>query len=331
MKQIISRLKNISMMLIWDVITAIALFVFAYFSLDRMPSTMYKVLVLCGVALFVIIMLVIKYQLLYKKYGRDDVTGGKNKKEFERIARDLLRGDGNYVVVYANIDRFKLINETYGNDVGDRILCRIHEIIDDELRWDEVSGRIMADNFGVLMRFHSLPKLDQRLYRISKQLSELTDDNGNCYGIILYFGVYIVKDDENDISAMLEHANLARKKISPSHLVPMGIYDVKESQKLGRDKALEMKMHKALEQGDFVPYLQPKYELEGESIAGAEALVRWIDPEEGMIYPDEFIDLFESNGFIVELDLYMFEEVCKLIERWHKAGRKIIPISVNLS
>ncbi len=80
MKQIISRLKNISMMLIWDVITAIALFVFAYFSLDRMPSTMYKVLVLCGVALFVIIMFVIKYQLLYKKYGRDDVTGGKNKK-----------------------------------------------------------------------------------------------------------------------------------------------------------------------------------------------------------------------------------------------------------
>lgn len=77
---------------IWDVITAIALFVFAYFSLDRMPSTMYKVLILCGVALFVIIMLVIKYQLLYKKYGRDDVTGGKNKKEFERIARDLLRG-----------------------------------------------------------------------------------------------------------------------------------------------------------------------------------------------------------------------------------------------
>lgn len=82
------------------------------------------------------------------------------------------------------------------------------------------------------MRFHSLPKLDQRLYRISKQLSELTDDNGNCYGIILYFGVYVVKDDENDISAMLEHANLARKKISPSHLVPMGIYDVKEARNL---------------------------------------------------------------------------------------------------
>lgn len=331
MKQIISQLKNISMMLIWDVITAVALFVLTYFVMDELQTTFSKFMLASGVSLFVLVMLVIKYQLLYKQYGRDDVTGGKNKKEFERIAKDLLKGDGSYVVVYANIDRFKLINETYGNDVGNQILRQIHKIIDDELRWDEVSGRIMADNFGVLMRYHSLPKLDQRLYRISKQLSELTDEQGNSYGIILYFGVYVVEEDETNISVMLEHANLARKKISPSHLVPMGIYDVKESQRLGRDKALEMKMHNALEQGHFVPFLQPKYELEGESIAGAEALVRWIDPEEGMIYPNDFIPLFESNGFIVELDLYMFEEVCKLVERWNKEGHPIIPVSVNLS
>ncbi len=331
MKQFISRLKNISAMLIWDVITAIALFALMHFVLDQIHSSFYRASLIVGVSLFVLIMLVIKYQLLYKQYGRDDVTGGKNKKEFERIARDLLRGDGNFVIVYANIDRFKLINESYGSDVGDMILREIHKTIDEELRWDEVSGRIMADNFGILMRFHSLPKLDQRLYRISKQLSELTDEQGNSYGIILYFGVYIIEEKQNDISSMLEHANLARKKISPSHLVPMGVYDVKESQRLGRDKALEMKMHKALEQGHFVPFLQPKYELEGESIAGAEALVRWIDPEEGMIYPNEFIPLFEANGFIVELDLYMFEMVCKLVERWYKEGRRIIPISVNLS
>ncbi len=331
MKQFISRLKNISAMLIWDVITAIALFALTYFVLKEIHSPFYRALLIAGVILFVLIMLVIKYQFLYKQYGRDDVTGGKNKKEFERIARDLLRGDGNYVVVYANIDRFKLINESYGSDVGDMILREIHKTIDEELRWDEVSGRIMADNFGILMRFHSLPKLDQRLYRISKQLSELSDEQGNSYGIILYFGVYVIEEKKNDISSMLEHANLARKKISPSHLVPMGVYDVKESQRLGRDKALEMKMHKALEQGHFVPFLQPKYELEGESIAGAEALVRWIDPEEGMIYPNEFIPLFEANGFIVELDLYMFEMVCKLVERWYKEGRRIIPVSVNLS
>lgn len=332
MKQIISKLKIIGMMLIWDLITAIVLFGFMAFVLNEMNMVSSRILVIIGTTLFVILMLTMKYQLIYKQYGRDNVTGGKNKKEFERIAKDLLKGDGKYVLVYANIDRFKLINENYGNEVGDQVLRHIHSIIDEELRWDEVSGRIMADNFGILMRYHSLPKLDQRLYRISKQLSQLTDDKGSSYGISLYFGVYIIKDDdESDVSSMLEHANLARKKISPSHLVAMGVYDVKDSERLGRDKALEMKMHKALERGDFVPFLQPKYELKEETVAGAEALVRWIDPEEGMIYPDQFIPLFENNGFIVELDLYMFEQVCKLVERWYREGKRIIPISVNLS
>ncbi len=90
-------------------------------------------------------------------------------------------------------------------------------------------------------------------------------------------------------------------------------------------------MEQALKNGEFVPYLQPKYELTHETIAGAEALVRWVSPEEGMIFPGEFIPLFEKNGFIVELDLYMFEQVCKMIESWHKNGYRIIPVSVNMS
>ena len=130
---------------------------------------------------------------------------------------------------------------------------------------------------------------------------------------------------------MLEHANMARKKIAPGYRVPMGIYDEKDKLRLGREKELEMKMHDSLGRGDFIPYLQPKYELEGETIAGAEALVRWVDPEEGMIYPDEFIPLFESNGFVVDIDLYMFEEVCRMVERWQREGWRTIPISVNLS
>lgn len=332
MKQFISRLKLISGMLIWDFVTAAVLLGFMCFSLNELNSTVSRIIVIVATCLFVLLMIVMKYLLMYRQYGRDDVTGGKNKKEFERIAKDLLKGDGKYVLVYANIDRFKLINENYGNGVGDKILHQIHDIIDEELRWDEVSGRIMADNFGILMRYHSLPKLDQRLYRISKQLASLEDDNGTSFGIILYFGVCVIDEgDETEVSTLLEHANLARKKISPSHLVPMGVYDKKDSELLARDKELEMKMHKALERGDFVPYLQPKYELEGETIAGAEALARWIDEEEGMIYPNEFIPLFEVNGFIVELDLYMFEEVCKMVERWHREGRRIVPISVNLS
>lgn len=160
MKQIISKLKTTGSMLIWDFITAIVLLGFMYFVLSQLDTFFSQVIVTITTVVFVVLILMLKYQLLYKRYGRDDVTGGKNKREFERIAKELLKGDGQYVLVYANIDRFKLINENYGNDVGDKVLRQIHTIIDEELRWDEVSGRIMADNFGILMRYHSLPKLE---------------------------------------------------------------------------------------------------------------------------------------------------------------------------
>lgn len=333
MKHIFSRLRSIASMLIWDLITAIVLFGFMYLMLTQIELVYVRVIIIVSTILFAVLMLTMKYQLLYKQYGRDDVTGGKNRREFERIVKDLLkRSDGKYVLVYANIDRFKLINENYGNEEGDMILRQIHKIIDEELRWDEVSGRIMADNFGILMRYHSLSKLDQRLYRMNKQLDDLKDEDGNSYGLALYYGIYVIEEgDDSDVDVMLEHANFALQNVSHSHMVTMGIYDPKENKRLGRNKELEMKMRTALERGDFIPYLQPKYELESESVAGAEALVRWVDPEEGMIYPDEFISLFESNGFIVELDLYMFEEVCKMVERWQREGHTIIPVSVNLS
>lgn len=332
MKRLLSQLKHITGMLLWDLLTAIAFFALLFFAAGSIENPVTRIAVVTATSIFILLMLVLKCRMLYKQYGRDDVTRRKNKKEFERVAEGLLRGNRNYVLVHANIDRFKLINDAYGDAVGDEILRDIHEIIDNELLWNEVSGRIMTDNFGILMHYHSIEKLDDRLYRMSKQFAALSDKKGKSYGIEMYFGVYMIQPEEEiDMSAMLERANLARKKISPSHRVSMGIYDDKDRVRLNREKDLEMKMRGALARGQFVPFLQPKYELQGETIAGAEALVRWIDPEEGMIYPNEFIPLFESNGFVVDLDLFMFERVCQITEEWHRKGRRVIPISVNLS
>jgi diguanylate cyclase (GGDEF)-like protein len=319
-------------MMIWDLLTAAACFILVIIAVRTVESGLVRGLVYLVAIACIVLVLLLKYRLIDRHYGRDDVTKRKNKREFERVAKELIKGKRNYVLVYANIDQFKLINDAYGDQVGDEILRKVHKIIDDELVWYEVSGRIMADNFGILMHYHSIEKLDERLYRMSKQFAKLKDDKGNYYGIKMYYGVYILpEDDEADVSAMMERANIARKKVSPSYKVALGVYDDRDRQRLSREKVLEMKMRKALANGEFVPYLQPKYELKGETVAGAEALVRWIDPEEGMIYPDEFIPLFENNGFVVDVDLYMFEQVCKMAESWHKQGKRIIPISVNLS
>ena len=321
-------------MVVWDVVAGVAFICVLNIALWNVESMLTKVGILTLVIALILLSLVVKYVQFYGKQGRDDVTGGKNKKEFERVCSRLLKGEGEFVVVYANIDRFKLINDAYGDDEGDVVLKKIHQIIDEEmLSWDEASGRIMADNFGMLMRFLSMNKLEHRLARINEQLSSLKDKDGVEYGIKLYFGIYQVVDKNESVSAMLEKANLALKRVTHSmqHLVHMGVYDEKDKKQLGREKELEMKMERALKNGEFIPYLQPKYDLENETIGGAEALVRWMDPVEGMIVPNEFIPLFEKNGFIVELDLYMFEQVCRLVEKWNKNGYRIIPISVNMS
>lgn len=321
-------------MIVWDGISVIAFILVLNFALWNIDSNLEKLGIMALVLAILMVSFVVKYSLFYGNRGRDDVTGGKNKKEFERVCSLLLRGEGKFVMVYANIDRFKLINDAYGDDEGDSVLKQIHQVIDAEmLRWDEVSGRIMADNFGMLMRFLSMDKLEHRLGRINDQLAALKDKEGTEYGIRLYFGIYQVTDREETVSFMLEKANLALKKAPHSvrHKIHMGIYDEKERQILGREKEIEMKMARALKNGEFVPFLQPKYELASETVGGAEALVRWVDPVEGMIFPNEFIPLFEKNGFIVELDLYMFEQVCKMVERWHRNGYRKIPVSVNMS
>lgn len=321
-------------MVVWDLVMGVVFIILLSASLWDVKNMFMRVgFPVLAVAL-ILVSVLMKYVLFYGKSGKDDVTGRKNKKEFERVCSILLKGEGEFVVVYANIDRFKLINDTYGDDEGDAVLRKIHQVIDAEmLRWDEASGRIMADNFGMLMRFLSMEKLEHRLSRINAQLAELKDSNGISYGIRLYFGIYQVEDKSESVSVMLEKANIALKKVmlSAQHLVHMSVYDDEERKLLGREKELEMKMQRALENGEFVPYLQPKYELENETVGGAEALVRWKDPVEGMIFPNEFIPLFEKNGFIVELDLYMFEEICKLVDKWNKKGYRKIPVSVNMS
>ena len=332
MRLILSRIRMIAFMIFADLVVAGMFFYLLTSWLHDMDMYIRVIGYMIAVAFFVAIILT-KYLIIYRQLGRDDVTGGNNRRQFERLAKNILSGNQNYVMVHANIDRFKLINDAYGDSEGDKILKKIHRIIDEGLGWDETSGRLMADNFGIFMRFNNIEKLDERLEKISNKFAALSDKNGTPYGVVMFYGVYVIDPKEKlSVGAMLERANLGRKNISfNNYRVPLGIYDEKDRQRMNRDKELETKMHKAMSHGEFIPYLQPKVDLGSDRIAGAEALIRWMDPEEGMIYPSEFIPLFEQNGFVINIDIFMFEEVCKMIDRWNTLGYRIIPVSVNLS
>jgi len=98
-----------------------------------------------------------------------------------------------------------------------------------------------------------------------------------------------------------------------------------------REKELENRMDDALAKGEFVVYLQPKVEIASGRVIGAEALVRWVSGDLGIIPPDDFIPFFERNGFVVKVDLCVFEQVCALLASWIEQGRQPVPISVNMS
>ena len=145
MKQILSRLKAFLGIMIWDLLTAVAFFALLIVFASTLDNHLIRVILVITCSIFILLMLTLKFRVMYKQYGKDDVTRRKNKREFEQVAKELIRGNWNYVLVYANIDRFKLINDAYGDKVGDHVLRKIHKIIDDELLWNGVGISRWAD------------------------------------------------------------------------------------------------------------------------------------------------------------------------------------------
>lgn len=261
---------------------------------------------------------------------KDSLTGGNNRIYFEMTAFPSLQDNKNKVLVMTNIVGFKWVNDVLGKEAGDRILRQLDKLIEDMLRPGEISGRLGSDNFAIAMDMHSQEILANRLSFITRQTRCIASPQGAAYGVELAWSVYF-PEEGMDMLHMIDRAGLALAYGERIAKEEIRVYNDGIRTSILRDKELSDKMHRALEERHFEVFLQPKYELKGEHIAGAEALIRWRDPEEGMIYPDQFIPLFERNGFIVELDLFVFEETCRLLHKWREAGLPMVPIAVNVT
>ncbi|MBP1736652.1 MAG: hypothetical protein H6Q60_533 [Oscillospiraceae bacterium] len=269
-------------------------------------------------------------QILEALAFRDSVTGGKNRTYFEKVAEAKLRETKDTALILTNIKGFKWVNDVLGKETGDHILWEVNRIIAGSLHEGEVSARMNADHFAVVMELRDHEALELRLEAISQQTRRIASPQGTAYGIELACGVFY-PEAGMDMLYMLDRAGLALdygEKISKEEV---RVYNDGIRRSILREKELTDKMYRALEEGHFKVYFQPKYELKGERIAGAEALVRWCDPDEGMIYPNEFIPLFERNGFVVELDYFIFESVCRLLSKWREHNKPMVPISINVT
>nr|WP_243108425.1 EAL domain-containing protein [Maliibacterium massiliense] len=274
-------------------------------------------------------------QLEQLAYG-DMVTGGMNRMRFDMVTREAIARApaGSYALVWLNVEKFKLINDMAGNESGDRTLKYMHGVMQAHLKQGEYLARITSDNYALLLHDAPDAAIAQRLNDMARDINSFNDSRRYKYIISFTAGVYRIDDAQMEITRIEDRANVARKGIRKNDatgLCACRFYSDTERRQLMAEKDIENKMRSALESGQFEVYLQPKLSLRDNTVCGAEALVRWNDPRQGMIMPDAFIPIFEKNGFITQMDLYVFEQVCKLLRGWIDQGFEAVPISVNVS
>lgn len=266
----------------------------------------------------------------------DEVTGGNTIQRFYELARRCLDTSPSqqYALMYTNIEKFKVLNEQMGRQNCDSILWHFYSYIDSTLSEQECMGRVTADNFCILIVYTGELDFAARFFGWYQGATDYIAKGGMEWNMpSTGFGVYVIENRDLPFTQMIDRAKLALKESSwvVDTKMHYAFYDDKLRRQLIREKQLEDWMDDALKNMEFQVYLQPKYHLPEECIGGAEALVRWQNSTEGMIYPNEFIPLFEKNGFIVQVDLFVFEQVCKVLCSWAQRSLPSVKISVNCS
>ncbi len=263
----------------------------------------------------------------------DDLTGIWSLNKFRQAGEKILRERGtvNHALIYINIKDFKFINDTYGYGVGDTTLKKLAQILSASLQGDEALARIHSDHFVAMLEYEQSGELYRRLDNLKERIADLSSDPQIGCDVLTAIGVYPLSPGETDINAAIDKANYAREQLPKGSRGKYIFYDDNLVNKLQFEKKLEREMAQALTDGDFKTYYQPKVDCFTGQVIGAEALVRWEHRELGIIPPSDFIPLFERNGFITKLDLYVFTAMCQQMAQWRDRGLPIFPISSNFS
>lgn len=233
----------------------------------------------------------------------------------------------NYIMIMLDINNFKAINETYSMEEGNKILFTISKCINEVLGYTGLGCYIHSDIFY----FCCETTTDDYTLLIIKNFEESINKKNVGINISMSYGIYRIESTDWDVSEICKRASYAHKLSKALGGTNINFYDESLKQIIKEQKQLEDDMEYALKNNHFKLYLQPKYNVQTEEIKGAEALVRWKHHKRGLIFPNEFIPLFEKNGFILKLDMYMLEQTCKFLMKNNELGRKNFPIAVNLS
>jgi len=258
---------------------------------------------------------------------RSIIRRASELRRFQTRVNGLLHSTSKRIAfIQFDIRQFKIINDLHGEHFGDKILDFVVCQLEVLCRREQLFANLRSDVFMVVMEFDAPEEITELIHQLDERLQWFRNVR-----LQLSYGVYVVQDLGMEQRQMEDRAAMARKAAKQDILTNIAFYKEQFKESLYNRKFIEENMDKAIAERQIQMYLQPKYSIKQNRIVGAEALVRWVHPSRGMIYPDQFIPIVEENGLIQKIDYYIWEEACRFLGRCKAAGITNCPVSVNMS
>lgn len=274
-------------------------------------------------------------EILEDMNARDDLTGAYNMDKFYSEVNRILeqRGDKKFAVLYIDFENFKYVNDVYGYDYGDVLLKNYARLLMNGLGADEVLGRNMADRFVLLRCYEEKEELLEKQKNADGEFLDSTAAMSNRHLMTVACGICCVEDlvETPEARMMVNRANFAQKVVKNKPGNNYAFYDDGIRKSMIAEMSIKDRMQEGLDNEEFLVYMQPKVGAADGRVRGAEALVRWEVPGQGLLSPGLFIPVLEKNHFIGEVDRYVFERVCRWLHERLESGLEVVPISVNVS
>ncbi|MDD2959778.1 MAG: EAL domain-containing protein [Lachnospiraceae bacterium] len=272
------------------------------------------------------------YEKMQKMAAHDPLTGLHNRGRMFEKTRQMVDAhpDKTFLFLRIDIDNFSLYNAAFGEEEGDRLLCFLAQFFEQLAKEYELItfGRMNADIFCACVEYSGKRnEIQEAVDKVQQKLAEYSKN----YLLEISVGIYQIDDPSLSVEEFYQRASIGTQKCKRQFGKHIGYYDEAYRKQAERDLQITNEMKNALEKKQFVVYLQPKFDLTENCACGAEALVRWKHPERGLIPPGEFIPVFEKNGFIAQLDYYVWENTCQMIKKWVDEGKNPFPVSINIS
>jgi diguanylate cyclase (GGDEF)-like protein/PAS domain S-box-containing protein len=273
----------------------------------------------------------IRYMAYY-----DDMTGLPNRTLFQmKLTESISRAVEEERIVgicYLDLDRFKLVNASFGREFGDILLMQVAERLNRGMSESDFAGRMEGDEFALL--FHNVNS-EQHLLELSRDVLKSIEEPYELRGFPLHItasiGSVTNRNVEDDAYTLIKKADMALVRVKESGKNDCLLYSETWSNSSFERLTLQHEMYRAIQRSEFILHYQPQYDLVSGTMVGVEALVRWKHPVKGMIPPGSFIPLAEESGMIVQIGDWVLEEACRQNKAWQDAGLPPIPVSVNLS